>query len=357
MDYPFDSKLSLAEASALPSEVYFCPEFYAREMKNVFGKEWHWVCRADEVKEPGQWITSQIGYEPVIVSREVEGSLRAFSNVCRHRAAKVCRQPFGKSTRLRCQYHGWSYDLNGKLKTAPEFEGVEHFDKEKVQLPAFSVRELGPWVFVSLSAQPTDLLDQWSPFCEESKDFEIEKMRFVKRVEYSVQCNWKVFVDNYLDGGYHINTLHPDLAGVIPYSEYRSFTFPKSSLQTSPLRQGHKTEINSVRKGVAQYWWMYPNLMINLYEGVMDLNLVLPEGPEKCRVIFDFYFKETGQEQQSLIEKSLAVAHQVQLEDQEICEEVQRGLHSQFYSSGRFSVTREKTAYHFHQLIHQEVSS
>lgn len=353
MDLRFDSNLPLAEASTLPSEAYFSSDFYRMEMKKLFGREWHWGCRTDEVREPGQWITTQIGNEPIVISRDLQGSLRAFSNVCRHRAAKVCRHPRGQSTRLRCQYHGWSYDLMGSLKTAPEFEGVKQFEIGNTALPTFQVKELGPWVFVSLSPEPPDFSEQWEPFLKESKSFEIEKMKFLKRVEYPLKCNWKIFVDNYLDGGYHIHTLHPDLAGVIPYSEYRSDIFNKSSLQSTPLRQGQKEEVSSVRKGLAQYWWVYPNLMINLYEGVMDLNLVIPEGPEHCRVIFDFYFQDTSTDQQVFLEKSLAVAHQVQLEDQEICEEVQRGLHSQFYSTGRFSVSREKTAYHFHQLLYR----
>jgi len=325
-------------------------------MAKVFSRQWHWACRAEEVQSPGQWITTQVGNESLVVTRDMEGALRAFSNVCRHRAAKVCRSSQGQATRLKCQYHGWAYDLSGKLKTAPEFQNVLNFDESKSSLPAFHVQELGPWVFVCLNPTPPDLFEQWNPFLSESEKFQIEQMHFVKRVSYPMKCNWKVFIDNFLDGGYHINTLHPDLAGVIPYSEYRSFLFNKSSLQTAPLKNGKEDGVNSVRKGTAQYWWLYPNLMINLYEGVMDLNLVIPEGPSQCRVFFDFYFSESLKRNQEFIQKSLAVAHQVQMEDQEICEEVQAGLQSAFYSTGRFSVSREETAYHFHQLLDQEVN-
>ena len=350
----FDGNRPLAEASTLPSSTYLSSEYYDKELKQVFGKEWHWACRTEQVNQPGQWITTQIGNESIVVSRDSEGILRAFSNVCRHRAAKVCRVSQGQSTRLRCQYHGWTYDLAGNLKTAPEFQGVSHFNCEQHSLPSFQVEELGPWLFVCLASEAPNFLAQWKPFLEQSESFQIDQMKFVKRVEYPLNCNWKVFVDNYLDGGYHINTLHPDLAGLIPYSDYRSEIFEKSSLQTAPLKSNLQKESAKVRKGTAQYWWLYPNLMINLYEGVMDLNLVIPEGPNNCRVVFDFYFKDISDLNQPQIEQSLKIAHQIQMEDQGICEEVQEGLQSAFYTSGRFSVLREQTAYHFHQLLARE---
>lgn len=348
---PFDGSLPLDSASSLSSTWYFSSQVYEAELQNIFSREWIFAGRKQELEEPGSWITTRIGKEAVVISRDSGGVLRAFSNVCRHRAAKICRSPSGQGTRLRCQYHGWTYDLTGALCTVPEFDGVSNFRKDEQSLPAFQVREFGPWIFVRLSKTGTDFDEQWGPFQELSQPFQLEKFKFYKRVEYTLQCNWKVFVDNYLDGGYHVNTLHPALAGVLSYSEYRSEVFSLSSVQSAPLKdKGNK--VSTVRKGSAQYWWLYPNLMINLYEGVMDLNIVIPEGPKQCRVLFDFYFHD---ENKDFVEGSVKVAHQVQLEDQDICEEVQQGLESAFYKSGRFSVAREKTAYHFHQLVSKAV--
>jgi choline monooxygenase len=355
MDHRFDPHLPLDKARSLPSAWYVNQKAFEAELAHVFRKEWIWVGRAEELSKHGTWMTAQVGKESVVVTRDFEGNLHAFSNVCRHRAAKVCRAPRGESSRLRCQYHGWTYDLEGRLKTVPEFEGVNNFTKEENPLPQFYVKEFGPWLFVSLSENPSSFEEQWEPFQKESASFQIEKMKFVKRVEYPLQCNWKVFIDNYLDGGYHINTLHPALAGVIPYSEYRSELFSRSSLQTAPLKPKTGDGVSQVRKGTAQYWWLYPNLMINLYEGVMDVNVVIPEAIDRCRVIFDFYFEDVSQENSHFIDESLKVAHQVQLEDQEICQEVQKGLESAYYQSGPFSVSREQTAYHFHQLIAKTV--
>jgi choline monooxygenase len=182
-------------------------------------------------------------------------------------------------------------------------------------------------------------------------------MTFVGRKEYELDCNWKVFVDNYQDGGYHVNTVHPGLAGAIDYAQYRTEIAGQTSVQIAPLKQADDAAIGMVRTGThAYYWWIFPNLMINLYQGLMDTNLVLPLGPDRCRVLFDFYFADTNSAAaQKFIADSMSVADQVQMEDQGVCEEVQRGLKSRSYDTGRFSVKREAGGYHFHKLLAQRL--
>src|SRR5262249_38301504 len=159
---------------------------------------------------------------------------------------------------------------------------------------------------------------------------------------YVLECNWKVFVDNYLDGGYHINTIHPSLAGVLDYSQYRTEIAGYTSVQTSPLRPAapanHYDATAKVRSAAAAYYcWIFPNLMMNIYEGLTDTNLVLPLGPHRCKVIFDFYFANTqGPAAARFIADSIAVTDQVQMEDGTICEDVQRGLASRSFNTGRF---------------------
>jgi choline monooxygenase len=162
-----------------------------------------------------------------------------------------------------------------------------------------------------------------------------------------------VFVDNYLDGGYHVNTVHPGLAGALDYAHYRTEIAGNTSVQVSPLKPADDPAVGKVRGGTnAYYWWVFPNLMLNAYQDVMDTNLVLPLGPDRCRVVFDFYFAHTeGEEAQRFIAESIAVADQIQREDVGICEEVQQGLKSRSFSTGRFSVKREAGGYHFHRLL------
>jgi choline monooxygenase len=350
----FDADRPLERALTIPSAWYHDPEIAGVERRKVFANSWQAVGRADQVAKPGGFFTAELAGEPILVVRDEAGALRAFYNVCRHRAARVVAEPEGQLKKLRCRYHGWTYDLAGKLRGTPEFDGVADFCREDNGLPEIAVATWGPVVWVHLGQTPPLLAQLLAPLPERTKGTGLEALRFVERREYKLACNWKVFVDNYLDGGYHVNTVHPGLAGVIDYSGYRTEVFDHTSVQISPLkRAGDADDVAKVRAGdAAYYWWIYPNFMINLYQGVMDTNLVLPLGPDACRVVFDFYFAETdGEARRRFMTDSMDVGHQIQLEDVGICEEVQRGLASKSYDTGRFSVRREAGGYHFHRLL------
>jgi choline monooxygenase len=353
----FDPALPLERARTIPSSWYFDPEIYALECRGIFGKSWLYAGRAELVREPGSFMTAIIAGEPIVVVRDEQGVLRAFHNVCRHRAAQVMNEPCGKASRLRCRYHGWTYDLAGRLHGTPEFAGVEEFRKEDSGLVPLAVDLCSPLVFVHAGTPEQSLAEFLKPFPEKMTGAGLDQLRFVERKEYELACNWKVFVDNYLDGGYHVNTVHPGLAGALDYSQYRTEVFALTSVQISPLKPAEDATVRKVRSGTnAYYWWIFPNLMVNMYQGVMDTNLVLPLGPDRCRVLFDFYFADTeSDEARRYIRDSIAVAHQIQLEDQGVCEEVQRGLQSRSFRTGRFSVKREAGGYHFHQLLGQKL--
>jgi choline monooxygenase len=359
----FDPDLPLERAHTIPSSWYFDPDVYAAECRTVFGNTWLAAGRADQVAAPGSYLTAEIAGEPVLVVRDGDGVLRAFYNVCRHRAARVMNEAAGQATRLRCRYHGWTYDLAGRLRGTPEFGGVADFRAEDHGLVPMPVDTWGPLVFVYPAArpcsggQPPPLADFLAPLPEKTAGLGLDRLHFARRREYELACNWKVFVDNYQDGGYHVNTVHPGLSGALDYAHYRTEIHGNTSVQVSPLKPPGDATLGKVRSGAAAYyWWVFPNLMLNLYEGVMDTNVVLPLGPDRCRVVFDFYFAETaGPEAERFMADSIAVAHQVQLEDQGVCEEVQAGLKSRSYDTGRFSVRREAGGYHFHRLLAQRL--
>ncbi len=358
----FDSSLPLERAHTIPNSWYHDEDVYAAECRAVFGDSWQAIGRVDQVSTPGKYFTAVVAGEPIVVVRSEDGVLRAFYNVCRHRAACVAPEAEGHATRFRCRYHGWTYDLSGRLRGTPEFDGVADFEREKNGLISVAVDVWGPLVFVHLGKTPSacgGLAQFLAPLTERTQNLGVETLRFVERRDYRLECNWKVFVDNYLDGGYHINTVHPGLAGVVNYTDYRTEIFDQASVQISPLKPAEDKSLSKVRAGdAAYYWWVFPNLMLNIYQGVMDTNLVLPLGPNACRVVFDFYFTET----ESLAAKqfnaeSMRVGHQIQLEDIGICEEVQRGLASRSFKTGRFSVKREAPGYHFHQLLARQLTS
>lgn len=346
----FDATLPLERARTIPAAWYFDPEIYAAERAAIFGTSWQCIGRTEQVAGVGQFLTAAIAGEPILVVRGEDGVLRALHNVCRHRGARVAIEASGHATKLRCRYHGWTYDLSGRLRGVPEFDGVADFCREDNGLAAIHVDTWGPFVFISLGPPSRSVSEFLKPLALRNAGAAMAKLRFAERKEYDLACNWKIYVDNYLDGGYHVNTIHPGLAGALDYSGYHTVVDGETSVQISPLRAPDASPIGAVRAGdAAFYWWLFPNFMINLYQGVMDTNLVLPLGPERCRVVFDFYFEEATDAR--FVAQSIAVADQVQAEDMAICEDVQRGLASNSYDTGRFSVRREAGGYHFHQLL------
>lgn len=344
----FDDSLPLAQARTIPASWYTSSLVAEGERQSAFARHWIVVGRGDQIAEPGSYLTADIAGVPVLVVRDGEGVVRAFLNVCRHRAAPLLTDPCGKATKLRCRYHGWTYDLGGKLRGTPEFDGVADFRREDNGLVEIAVAVWGPLVAVCREQPAPPFEMQLAPLPERAGSA-LGGLRFGGRREYELHCNWKVFVDNYLDGGYHINTVHPGLAGLIDFTQYRTETFAFSSVQSSPMQDNDGT----TRPGrLAQYWYVFPNLMLNVYDGIADVNMVFPAGTDRCRVIFDFYFAATGPvAEESFRQKSIATAHEIQLEDAGICEEVQRGLASGAFDTGRFSVKRENAGYHFHQLL------
>ncbi len=348
----FDPKLPLERARTIPSTWYTDAAMYLLESRKIFQSSWIAVGRVDQVAEPGTYFTCELAGEPLLVVRDQAGTLRAFFNLCRHRAARVATNEQGRCGHFRCRYHGWTYDLDGRLLGTPEFGGVEDFKKEDQGLAPLAVDTWGPLVFIHAGTPHQSLQAFLGELAHQHAALGLPRLHFASRREYKLACNWKVFVDNYLDGGYHINTIHPGLAGLIDYSKYHTTVGGNTCLQSGPLQSNPASAAEKTRTGTAYYWWVFPNLMLNVYAETMDINIVLPDGPDRCRVLFDFYFlPKPKAEAEHWQAESMAVADQIQAEDAEICEDVQRGLHSASYSTGRFCVKREVGGYHFHRLL------
>ena len=244
----------------------------------------------------------------------------------------------GKAENLRCPYHGWTYDLEGKLILSPDFAGVQEFDRSANGLVPIQVTEFQGWVFVKLDSDGT-ALDEYvgADLIERLEPLNLERLNWFERRSYCLNCNWKVFVDNYLDGGYHVPHIHSGLSSVLDNSKYRIEIGERNCLQSSPIAsEKGEAQTAAVRKGErANYLWIYPNFMINIYDEVMDTNLVVPHGVDKTEVIFDYYFADVSASAREQNLASIAVSEQIQSEDVAICESVQRGLNSRAYDTGR----------------------
>lgn len=353
----YNSAHPLNQASTIPAPWYVDQRIFDLEREAVFDHSWQLAGRAEQVRVNGSYITTEIAGEPIAVVRGDDGVLRGFYNVCRHHAAAVLTEPAGHARQLRCPYHGWTYDTDGTLKGVPEFEGVCNFDRAKNGLMPVRAEVWENFVFVNLEPHAAPLQQFLGGLVLLVEPLRLSNLHFFERRTYTLRCNWKVYVDNYLDGGYHVPHLHKDLDSVLEYTEYTVENFEHYCVQSSPIRADEKSGAAAVatRQGRAFYLWLYPNFMLNAYQGVMDTNLVLPFGTDRCQVIFDFYFADTSAAAGSGNEKSVAVSERVQDEDVAICEAVQRGLNSRAYGSGRLSVRREAGEHLFHRLLHADL--
>ena len=351
----------LAEASTIPASWYVDPRVLDLERRTVFSRGWQLAGRVDQLKRPGQFISCQTASgEAVVAVRGSDGILRGFFNVCRHHAAAVVTDAEGTAAHLRCPYHGWTYSLEGALKGTPDFMGVCDFDRAAHGLVPVDVDVWEKWVFVRIDRDGPPLSDfLGNDLLERFGAHDLSVLHWMERRHYTVDCNWKVFVDNYLDGGYHVPYLHKGLDSVLDYSTYTIEIGQRSCLQSSPMTAESADErTGAVRTGDrAFYYWLYPNFMINLYAGAMDTNLAIPRGPDRTEVIFDFYFADVSPSAREHNCASIAVSEQIQDEDVSICASVQRGLHSRAYDAGRLSVRREAGEHLFHQLLYDDLAA
>ncbi|KAL7137124.1 hypothetical protein ABFS83_10G072300 [Erythranthe nasuta] len=363
----FKPEIPIEEAFTPPSSWYTDPDFYSHELDHIFYTGWHPVGYTDQIKEPRDFFTGRLGSIEYVVCRDEEGKLHAFHNVCRHHASLVASGT-GKSSCFVCPYHGWTYGLDGKLVKATRITGIKNFKANEMGLVPIRVAAWGPFVLVNFEdgATPNEILDnktvssEWLGSAAEvlSANGIDSSLDYVCRRVYTLECNWKVFCDNYLDGGYHVPYAHKGLASSLKLGSYSTEMYEKVSIQScGGNKTGDHSEEEFDRLGSkAFYAFVYPNFMINRYGPWMDTNLVLPLGPKKCQVIFDYFLDASLTDNVAFIGKCLEDSERVQVEDTFLCKSVQEGLESPAYNMGRYSPNVEMAMHHFHCLLHRNLT-
>jgi choline monooxygenase len=218
-------------AQTLASKFYTDPEILETERERIFRRTWQLVGTLNTlcgevngekrtIADPESYFTADAVGEPVVVVRDKEGTLRAFSNVCRHRAGPIA-QGSGCKNVLRCGYHGWTYALDGRLIGSPDVEGVEFFDRSTMGMFPLRLETWEQLIFVNFDPHAEPLSAYLGKIPEQARSLQFEGMQFVERRDYIIDCNWKVYVDNYLEG-YHIPIAHPGLMREIDFAAIRN---------------------------------------------------------------------------------------------------------------------------------------
>lgn len=343
----------IARGWTLPAALYTDPSVLAVEKEKIFLRTWQVVGHAHQVANPGDFFTFDLIGEPLLIVRGADGTLRGFYNVCRHRAGPPA-EGCGSRKLLRCGYHGWTYGLDGALISATEIEGVEGFRPEDFALVPVRVEEWFNLVFVNLDPQAQPLGELLGELPRQAERFPFTEMKLFERRTYDMKCNWKTYVDNYLEG-YHLPSVHPGLNRELDYNAYVVEPYAKHVRQFSPIRGAQSGDATPRRYQEASeylstdYFWIFPNWMLNCYPDNVSLNLVLPLESERSLAIFQWYLPERDHSSPAA-KASVEFSDQIQIEDVGICEIVQRNLRSRSYSRGRFSVKQEKGVHAFHRI-------
>ena len=350
---------SVGASWTLPADVYLDSSLLEREKRELFGNTWQIVGRRDQAANPGDYFTFELVGEPLLVVRGADAVLRGFYNVCRHRAGPPA-EGCGSRKVFRCGYHGWTYSLDGRLLNAPQMEGTLDFDHQQFGLRPVPVAEWGAWIFANLDPNAGLLVSSLGELPVQAAKYELQNLKLAERRDYLMDCNWKVYIDNYLEG-YHLPSVHPGLNRELDYGQYVTETFAFHSRQASPIR-GPQNEKDVERRysqasgdAEAEYFWIFPNWMLNCYPDNVSLNVVLPISTDKCVAIFEWYFPEHTIAT-DIPKQTIRFSDEIQVEDGRICELVHRNLKSRSYTRGRFSAVQEKGVHHFHRLYAEWLS-
>lgn len=337
-------------AKTLPSAVYTEPQFSRFENREVLQNNWQCVGHIARINEPGMAYPVTAAGNPVLIIHDSDGKFRAFYNVCKHRGGPMLDKP-GSFKFLKCLYHGWVYRTDGSLRGVPHFDRAELFEKDEFGLKPVHIEIDDGLIWINLSDKSPDrpLKEITDGITQRAGHLKIQDFSFAGEVIYDAACNWKVYADNYLEG-YHIPHVHPELCDLLNFQDYTTECHSWYSLQYSPFRKAES--IYSDGSGEAYYYFIYPNTMLNILPGRLQLNRIEPVNEKRCKVIFEYYYDDiTSEKAQKKYRDDMEYSDRVQQEDLNICGQVQRGLASNAYDKGRFSPKMERGVHHFQELI------
>lgn len=336
-------KFPLDGALALHPDFYADARWFEFERREVFAKSWQLAGPAAWAAAAGDHFVADVAGASILVVRDEQGALRAFHNACRHRGAPIASCAGTGAKRFNCPYHGWSYRVDGSLRAAPEMQSARDFRLSDYGLKAVRLEEWMGLVFVTLSGETPPLADFLGGVAERIAPIDLASMRFRRRAIDRVAANWKTYADNYLEG-YHVPCVHPRLNEIVDYNGYTTEIDRWRSMQTSAIAgSGGAYGGDSVF-----YYFIWPNTMLNIVEGRLQTNRIIPDGPSACTVEFDFYYAPSAADRAAADAEVTAL---VQGEDRRICEAVQRNLVSGAYAPGRLCPAREAGVWHFQNLM------
>ena len=339
----------IRKAETLPSRFYTEANTFA-SLISSFGPNWHFASLRSQLSTT-QPIDTPLK-EPILLPLS-EGEVTWISNVCTQHGMLVCLAS-PQATRVPCPYHGRVFDLDGQFRSMPEFDTVENFPSDADHLRTFPLAEWKGLLFNTISADDFDSFIAevearvgWLPV--EAFTHDLSRHR-----EYTIESNWALYVDNYLEG-FHIPFVHGDLHDVLDYDAYSTELFDGGVLQIGIANEGEpgfdlpEEHPDFGQNIAAYYFWLHPGLMLNFYPWGLSVNLVIPESVAKTRIVYHGFVGDSA----LLAKGAGGDLDKVEAEDQFIVEGCQKGVSSVAYERGRYSPTKEIGVHHFHRILTQ----
>lgn len=363
------------EASTLPPEAYRSPELYALEVEHIFSKQWIGVGRLEDIPEPGDFFTQEIAGESIIVVRDHDGGIRSHVNVCRHRGCRLTDDSTGHTTAFKCPYHGWLYQLDGELRGAPDFGDTKNFAKQDFPLISVQVEIWEGFIMVNLDPEAAPFRDQVRDVVKFGADkYGMADHVTTHRWRWSLDCNWKVYVENYIEE-YHLPWVHGEtFQPVTPmkgWAEYPDLSdepwalmvglfpgFSYSDTGEAAFRVAPETAELPPEYSGMPIWVMYPGFgILNSVDATLYY-MMLPTGPETMELSVRLCVHRESAEKiaagdPDAVAADAEYARNVEAfveEDNVISAQQQRGLSSRMAKAGRFC-KHEQLAWKFDKWV------
>lgn len=362
-DYEFLSKgfhENPAQSLSLNAEAYTRDAFFKLDQQAILAASWQWVCHVEKLREPGSYLTTQIAGSPIALTRDADGELRAFYNVCKHRAHELLSGE-GTTTRIMCPYHAWVYRLDGQLVRAPHTENLQNFKTDDICLDQVRVEEFCGFIYVNLDPDAPSLAEQSGDLETEIRFWapDVDQLTFGHRLTYEINSNWKNVVDNFLEC-YHCPTAHKDFCDLVDMDTYKVTTHGiySSHMAEAGNSPNSAYDVSNATVRTHAVWWLWPTTCLMRYPGrssMIVLNII-PVGPDKTLETYDFYL-ETPEPDAMELDAIRYLDEVLQVEDIALVESVQRGMNTPAFQQGRIvhdpdgSGKSEHAVHHFHGLV------
>jgi choline monooxygenase len=323
--------MSRIAAHTLPAALYRDPAQYETERRRVFARGWLLIAHESQLAAPGDYVATLAAGYPLILARGEDGEIRAFHNVCRHRAGPLAEDGQGNcGSAFVCRYHGWRYGLDGRLTSARDFGPAEGFDPRDYGLHAAACESWRGFVFVNIDGGASSFAGAIAPLAARTADMPLESFRLARHSSHEINCNWKTYVENYLEG-YHIPLVHPGLNAAVDSARYETEIREPVLFYYAPPRDGAP---------VSGLWaWLWPCLGVNVYAHGLMMERMWPLGHSRTQLDYLYFFPRDLP--QAEIDRAVASSESTTAEDIAITEAVQRNLDAGVYESGRLSPKHE----------------